>query len=160
IAASQRGVDVHVVLLAGSHDTTWMLQQHLESSGLDVDVRSSAVTGVTMVADSKSLHGAKIISTASTVAADRARFDMAGSEPTKGTLLSSGVKVLAMPDATRDRIVQLFDAARSTIDLEIYQVQERRVVKALEDAAGRGVTVRVMLEPKTVGAANYTQMSA
>ena len=162
VSAAQRGVDVHVVLTAGSHDTTWLLQQHLESSGLDVDVRTSAITGVTMVADDKSLHSSKIVSTASVVSADVKKFQtvMVGTEPGKGSLLSSGVAVHAMPESSRDRIVQLFDAAKSTIDLEIYQLQERRVTKALEDAAARGVTVRVMLEPRTVGAANYGAMSA
>ena len=161
IAAAHRGVDVHVVLAPGAHDTTWLLQQHLESSGVDVDVHS-AVPGVTMIADGRALVSGKIIQAAATVATHTTKFTtiLDGTEPSRGSLLSSGVVVLAMPDASRDRIVQVFDAARMTIDLEIYQLQERRVTKALEDASARGVKVRVMLEPKTVGAVNFTAMSA
>ena len=38
IAAAKRGVDVHVLITINSHDTTWLLQQRLESSGVDADV--------------------------------------------------------------------------------------------------------------------------
>lgn len=163
VAAAHRGVDVHVVLTEGKHDPTWTLQQHLESSGVDVDVVTSPVAGVTMVVDgAQALVSSKIVTTPSVVAADTKKFvsALSGPEPGKGTLLASGVKVWPMPEATRDRLVQLFDAARVTIDLEIYQLQERRVVQALEDAAARGVKVRVMLEPRTVGAQNFASMSA
>ena len=161
VHAAARGVAVRVVLAPGSHDTTWLLQQHLESSGVDCDVHS-AIAGVTMVADDKALVSGKIVSTSSTVAADKKKFAtlLDGSEPGSGSLLSSGVVVHAMPESARDRIVEVIDAAHSTIDLEIYQLQELRVTKALTDASARGVKVRVMLEPKTVGAANYTAMSA
>jgi len=163
VDAAHRGVDVHVVLTAGKHDPTWTLQQHLESSGVDVDVVKTPVAGVTMVADGKqALVSGKIVTTASVVAADEKKFVSAltGPEPAKGALLASGVRVWAMPESGRDRIVQLVGAAQKTIDLELYQLQERRVVRALEDAASRGVRVRVMLEPKTVGAQNYGAVSA
>jgi phosphatidylserine/phosphatidylglycerophosphate/cardiolipin synthase-like enzyme len=163
VAAAHRGVDVHVLLRAGSHDTTWTLQQHLEASGVDVDVRADTpVTGVNLVADDKAVVGAKIVSTAATVDGYTKKFitQLAGSDPGHGGLLTSGVRVWAMPESSRDRIVQLLDAARTSIDLEIYQLQERRVVKALEDAAARGVKVRVMLEPRTVGAQNFVAVSA
>src|SRR5205823_1079527 len=50
--------------------------------------------------------------------------------------------------------------AQTAIDLEIYQLQSPAVVAALIAAEQRGVTVRVMLEPKTVGYQNYKPVSA
>jgi len=163
VNAAHAGVDVHVLLKEGSHDTTWQLQQKLESNGVDVDVvATSPVTGVVMVGDETALVGTKKVTSPSTVAADTKKFEaaFAGTEPAKGSLLSYSVKVLPMPESGRDRIVQVFEAAKSSIDLSIYQLQERRVVAALKNAAARGVTVRVMLEPKTVGGSNESAMEA
>jgi cardiolipin synthase len=162
ITAAHAGVEVHVFLKEGSHDTTWLLQQSLESNGVDCDVVvKSPVSTITMVNDDTVLVGTRRYTTASTVAKDRKRFAaaFAGQEPAKGSLLSSGVRVWAMPDSSRDRVVQIFEAARSSIDLSVYALQERRVVLALKDAAGRGVKVRVMLEPRTVGGSNEATMA-
>ena len=157
VAAAKRGVDVHVILTAGSHDPTWLLQQHLESNGVDVDVRATALAGVSVVADDKALVSAKVVPAGNL--ASKFLASMMGADPKPGALLASGVRVWPMPESSRDRVVQIFDAARASIDLEVYQLQERRVVRSLEDAARRGVKVRVMLEPKTVGAQNYQAMT-
>ena len=171
ITAAQRGVRVRGLLPVGSsHDTTWLLQQHLESSGVDVDVRTDdAVPGVLMVADSTTLVKKGATTTLQT---DKATLDTAtkrftdaldpasASHRSEGLIASETLKVLPMPDSSRARIVDLLGAATSTIDLEIYQLQDLRVVTALTDAATRRVTVRVMLEPKTVGAANFGAVSA
>jgi len=69
------------------------------------------------------------------------------------------VKLLPMPDSGNDRLAELFATAQHSIDLSIYELQERRMVTSLVAAAARGVAVRVMLEPRTVGAANFTPMS-
>lgn len=167
IAAAKRGVDVHVLITINSHDTTWLLQQRLESSGVDADVRtSSPVKGVLAVADATALvpkgTGTAIVKTVRTVSGFTAKFSAQFSQPhpKAGALLASGVVVHPMPDSGHDRIIQVLDAAKSSIDLEIYQLQERDVVGALKDAAGRGVRVRVMLEPKTVGSQNFSAVAA
>jgi phosphatidylserine/phosphatidylglycerophosphate/cardiolipin synthase-like enzyme len=154
ITAAHSGVEVHVILKEGSHDTTWQLQQTLEANGVDCDVMAtSTVTGVTMIADKTALVGSskKTATTAQTSAFAQA---FVGDKVSAGALITSGVRVLPMPDKGRDRIVQVFGAAKKTIDLSIYALQERGVVASLEGAAKRGVTVRVMLEPKTVGGSN------
>ena len=162
IAAAKRGVDAHVIVTVNSHDTTWLLQQRLEASGLDVDVRTaSPVKNVLLVADGAALvpttTGTKTVKTVKTVNAFITKFAavFTSPHPKAGALLGSGVAVLPMPDSAHDRIVQVLDAARTSIDLEIYQLQERTVVEALKAAEARGVRVRVMLEPKTVGSQNF-----
>src|SRR5205823_1243309 len=45
-AAAKRGVAVRAILsTAGGHDATWLIQQGLESNGVDVDVRSDNPAG-------------------------------------------------------------------------------------------------------------------
>jgi phosphatidylserine/phosphatidylglycerophosphate/cardiolipin synthase-like enzyme len=168
VAAAKRGVDARAILDAsGDHDATWTLQQHLESSGVDVDVRNDLVTGIIAVGDDTALlPGSKTtqVTDATKVAAFAKKFTDVlepDATSTRGTLIASGaVDVHPMPESGRDRIVELIGAAKTTIDLEIYQLQDRPVVEALVAAAHNHVTVRVMLEPKTVGAANYTQVAA
>jgi hypothetical protein len=167
VAAAGRGVAVRSVMVEGSHDPTWTLQQRLESSGVDIDVRKAAPAASLLgIADGTALLSAGSGVTRQTGADAVAKYvkafdDVLAFDPPKaGALLAPGnVKVLPMPDSLDTRIVELFAGAKSTIDLSIYQLQERRVVKAITDAAGRGVKVRVMLEPKTVGSQNYTPMS-
>jgi hypothetical protein len=163
IAAAKRGVDAHVIVTVNSHDTTWLLQQRLEASGVDTDVRTaSPVKGVLLVADGTALvpntsGGTKLTKTVKTVTSFITKFSAVFTtvHPKSGALLGSGVAILPMPDSAHDRIVQVLDAAKTTIDLEIYQLQERDVIAALKDAEARGVRVRVMLEPKTVGSQNF-----
>jgi phosphatidylserine/phosphatidylglycerophosphate/cardiolipin synthase-like enzyme len=168
IAAAKRGVDARAILDAkGEHDATWTLQQHLESSGVDVDVRDDVVSGVVAVGDDAALlpgSGVKQEKDATKVAAFAKKFtDVLDPDTTarKGSLIASGaVDVHPMPESGRDRIVELIATAHTSIDLEIYQLQDRPVVDALVAAAKNHVKVRVMLEPRTVGAANYTQVAA
>ncbi len=168
ITAAKRGVDVHVVLTPTSFDGSWMLQQHLESSGVDVDVRTDdPVSGALVVTDDEALLASGTTSTkrddgnAQSLAEAFTRvlaFDGAPSAAPK-LARSGSVAVRPMPETSRGRVVDLFSAAKTSIDLEIYQLQERAVVSSLKSAAARGVTVRVMLEPRTVGAANYDAVS-
>lgn len=167
IAAAKRGVEVHVLVTIHSHDTTWLLQQRLESSGVDNDVRtSSPVKGVLVVADATALvpkgTGTAIVKTVRTVSGFTAKFaaEFSSTHPKAGTLLTSGVVVHPMPESGHDRILQVLDAAKSTIDVEIYQLQERDVIGALKSASARGVKVRVMLEPRTVGSQNFDAVAA
>jgi phosphatidylserine/phosphatidylglycerophosphate/cardiolipin synthase-like enzyme len=170
VAAAQRGLDVRAVLPAASGtgwDATWLLQQHLESSGVDVDVRTdSPLADVVAVADGTALvpsgTGTQQKTGADAEALAKKFSDLLDGAPAShdGAPIASGTVVVhPMPESTRDRIVALFTSARSSIDLSIYQLQDRAVVGALEAAAGRHVAVRVMLEPKTVGAQNYDPVS-
>jgi phosphatidylserine/phosphatidylglycerophosphate/cardiolipin synthase-like enzyme len=169
VAAAQRGVDTRAVLKStGDFDSTWTLQQQLESSGVDTDVRPDDVADDALaVADSTALlaQGSKTRREKRPEVVDalarkyQAALD-AHAPQAGGKLLGAGqVRLLPMPDSSRDRIVELIRAAKSSIDLEIYQLQDRAVVAALEDAARRGVRVRVMLEPKTVGFQNFVPVS-
>lgn len=57
------------------------------------------------------------------------------------------VEVVVTPDDGDARVVGLIVAATTSIDVTIYQLSSRRIVAALEDAARRGVAVRVLQEP-------------
>jgi hypothetical protein len=168
-AAVARGVLVRGLLVDGDHDATWTMQQHLESCGVDLDVVSSSpATGVVAIGDGTALlAGAGKVTKetdAAKVAALAKKFDDAlavGDVPRAGALVASDtVKVLPMPPESGDaRLAEILAAAKTSIDLSIYQLEERRMIAALVAAAGRGVKVRVMLEPKTVGAANFDGVS-
>ncbi len=167
VAAAKRGVDARAVLVPSTDfDASWMLQQHLESSGVDVDVRRDArFDDVVAVADDAALvpsgRTTKKISGAQAAELGKRFVDLLdGTTPAAGRLAArETVAVHPMPESSRDRIIALFGAARTSIDLEIYQLQDRGVMKALVAAAKRQVKVRVMLEPKTVGAANFVPAS-
>ncbi len=168
VAAAARGVPTRAIVVDGSFDATWTLQQHLESSGVNVDVRAaSPAPTVLAIAD-----GTALVVTGKTVKRETAsavvsgfskKFDDAlgdGSAARPGAFIAAEtVKVLPMPDSGDDRLAELMATAQHSIDLSIYELQERRMVHALLDAAARGVTVRVMLEPRTVGAANFDPVS-
>lgn len=169
IDAAKRGVETHALLPGtGAFDATWMLQQHLESSGIDVDVRNDKpLEDVLVIADdtalvpSKTGTTSKQISGAAAAALAKRFADVLGAPAGHpGELAAANtVTVHPMPESSRDRIVAVFGAARRSIDLEIYQLQDRVVVEALAAAAARNVKVRVMLEPRTVGAENYKAVS-
>jgi phosphatidylserine/phosphatidylglycerophosphate/cardiolipin synthase-like enzyme len=167
VQAAKRGVVVRGIVDArGSFNPAWTLQQHLESSGVDVDVRNDVVPGVLAVSEDTALLAGAVPAQekdAAKVAAFQKKFtdilDWAHAD-LKGTLIAPGaVAVHPMPESGRDRIIQVIGAAKSTIDLSIYQLQDKPVVAALVAAAGRKVKVRVMLEPRTVGAANFDAVS-
>ena len=62
-----------------------------------------------------------------------------------------GVQVYVEPDAGEHPITDAINAAQKSIWLEIYILTDRNVIRALEEAANRGVDVRVMLEPHPFG---------
>jgi phosphatidylserine/phosphatidylglycerophosphate/cardiolipin synthase-like enzyme len=171
VDAAKRGVQVRALLAKGEHDATWMTQQQLESNGVDVDVRSDqAVTGVLVVADREALVPSGRTTRKETdpaaleklVASFVAALDPPSATPPEhepALIRSGAVAVLPMPDSKRGRIVDALSAATTSIDLEIYQLQDRGVIGALEAAAQRRVKVRVMLEPRTVGGRNYDMVA-
>jgi cardiolipin synthase A/B len=62
-----------------------------------------------------------------------------------------GVRVFVEPDAGEQVITNAISSAQKSIWLEIYLLSDRYVIRALEDAANRGLDVRVMLEPHPFG---------
>ena len=62
-----------------------------------------------------------------------------------------GVQVYVEPDAGEHPITDAINVAQKSIWLEIYILTDRNVIRALEEAANRGVDVRVMLEPHPFG---------
>ncbi len=67
-----------------------------------------------------------------------------------------GVQVFVEPDAGDAVITDAIAGAKKTVLLEMYLLTERKVISALEEAAQRGVTVRVMLEQHPYGSAAPT----
>jgi phosphatidylserine/phosphatidylglycerophosphate/cardiolipin synthase-like enzyme len=65
-----------------------------------------------------------------------------------------------MPESGVAPITSAINQAVSTIDLEIYELNDPVATQALLAAAKRGVKVRVMLEPHTVGGNSYQAVSA
>ncbi|MFL5589697.1 MAG: phospholipase D-like domain-containing protein [Ktedonobacteraceae bacterium] len=62
-----------------------------------------------------------------------------------------GVQVFVEPDAGEHPITDAITSAKKSVWLEIYLLTDRNVIRALEEAANRGVDVRVMLEPHPFG---------
>src|SRR5947209_16193222 len=62
-----------------------------------------------------------------------------------------GVQVFVEPDAGEHPITDGISAAKKSVWLEMYLLTDRNVIRALEEAANRGVDVRVMLEPHPFG---------
>lgn len=60
---------------------------------------------------------------------------------------SGGVPIVE-PDDGRQPVLDFIAAAQKSLDVEIYEITDRRILTALEAAAGRGVQVRVMAEPR------------
>jgi phosphatidylserine/phosphatidylglycerophosphate/cardiolipin synthase-like enzyme len=168
--AANRGVDVHtyVAVKAAAHPETVLAEGGLEAQGVDTTVdRTNHLTGFLAVADDQLLtkSGAtyKTVTDAAKVKAAAGTFLAATAEATAATVITlpaGATRLLTMPEATAAPIVTLLGNTKRSIDLEIYQLQSPAVIAALEAAAGRGVTVRVMLEPKTVGAINYGPVAA
>lgn len=164
--AAARGVDVHayVVLAHAAHAETVLAAEQTEASGVDIIAdRTGKLPGFLALADDTLLvtTSGKTDSDADHVAAAADRFtaaiaeDISAAPPAVG---SDYTALMIMPDAGPGPIVQLIAGAKASIDLELYQLQSPAAIAALTDAAGRGVAVRVMLEPKTVGFVNYQQV--
>lgn len=62
-----------------------------------------------------------------------------------------GVHVFVEPDAGEYPITSAIKGAQKSVWLEMYILSDRNVIRALEEAANRGVDVRVMLEPHPFG---------
>jgi cardiolipin synthase len=62
-----------------------------------------------------------------------------------------GVQVYVEPGAGEHPIIDAIGAAKQSIWLEIYILSDRNVIRSLEEAANRGIDVRVMLEPHPFG---------
>ena len=62
-----------------------------------------------------------------------------------------GVQVFVEPDDGEQVITNAIESAQKSIWLEIYILSDRNVIRALEEAANRGLDVRVMLEPHPIG---------
>src|SRR6185503_18003705 len=60
---------------------------------------------------------------------------------------ASELTLYQMPTAGPAPIVNAIDGATTSVDLSIYIMTNRKVIAALQRAAQRGVTVRVMIEP-------------
>ena len=152
-AAAKRGVDVHVYIAVPkpAHPATVLAAEQLEASGVDICVdRKTKIPGFLIVADDTELVGTK------KVAAKQADVDAFTAAIAEDTSKTTDAALLLMPEAGAGTIVARIALAATSIDLEIYQLQSPAVVAALIAAKQRGVTVRVMLEPKTVGYQNYT----
>ena len=66
---------------------------------------------------------------------------------------SRDVEILTTPDLkTLDRFVSLIESAKREVSVEVYILTEKRIIKALQEAKARGVTVRVILEKNVFGA--------
>lgn len=61
------------------------------------------------------------------------------------------VQVFVEPDAGEAPIVHAIQSATRSVWVEVYILTDRNIINALEDAAGRGVDVRVLLEPHPFG---------
>lgn len=68
-----------------------------------------------------------------------------------------GVQVYVEPQAGESVITGAIASAKQSIWLEMYILSDTKVIYALEDAAGRGVDVRVMLEPHPFGTSSSSR---
>ena len=62
-----------------------------------------------------------------------------------------GVRLYIEPDDGESVITGAIRSASKSVWLEIYILSDRNVIRALEEAANKGLDVRVMLEPHPVG---------
>ena len=70
---------------------------------------------------------------------------------------AQGVRVFVEPEAGDSAITGAISGATKSVWLEIYLLTDRNVISALQDAAQRGIDVRVMLEPHPVGGGGSPQ---
>ncbi len=61
------------------------------------------------------------------------------------------MQIFVEPDAGESPVTGAIESAKQSVWLEMYILSDRKVINALEDAANRGVDVRVMLEPHPYG---------
>ncbi|GHO91611.1 hypothetical protein KSF_016590 [Reticulibacter mediterranei] len=89
---------------------------------------------------------------------DGASTGAMNSTTTSGAIGSGaeGVKVFVEPDAGYRVITDALSSATKSIWLEMYLLTEKHVIQSLEEAAHRGVDVRVMLEGHPYGGGNIS----
>ncbi len=75
---------------------------------------------------------------------------------TSASCAASRVQVFVEPEAGEAPILHAIEAASTSVWVEVYILSDRSVVRALEDAAGRRVDVRVLLEPHPFGEGDVT----
>lgn len=68
-----------------------------------------------------------------------------------------GVQVFVEPNAGEHPITNAIEGAKKSVWLEMYILSDRNVIRALEDAANKGIDVRVMLEPHPFGTSSPTR---
>lgn len=68
-------------------------------------------------------------------------------------------RLLVMPDDGADSVVELIDQARRQLLLKQFKLHSPRLLEALQRAHGRGVEVRVMLNPHTSGGDRWNDES-
>lgn len=166
--AAARGVDVHVYVVVPhpAHAPTVLAAEQLEADGVDVvSDRTAKLSGFLALADDTLLVTAagKTDTNADHVQTAADKFNAAIAEDISGAppaLGSDGTALILMPDSGPGPVIALMNGAKTSIDLELYQLQSPAAVAALIAAKQRGLSVRVMLEPETVGSANYKQVSA
>lgn len=62
-----------------------------------------------------------------------------------------GIEIYVEPNAGESVIVDAIQAAQKSVWLEMYLLSDRKVIRALQEAANHGIDVRVMLEPHPFG---------
>jgi phosphatidylserine/phosphatidylglycerophosphate/cardiolipin synthase-like enzyme len=92
------------------------------------------------------------------IAQDGTSAGTMNSTTTSGAIGSGaeGVKVFVEPDAGYHVITDALNGATKSIWLEMYLLTEKHVIQGLEEAAHRGVDVRVMLEGHPYGGGNIS----
>lgn len=72
---------------------------------------------------------------------------------------ATGLAVFVEPEAGETPVLHMIEGAQHSVWVEVYLLTERNVINALEDAAYRGVDVRVLLElnPYGVGSTSPTE---
>ncbi len=174
VDAAKRGVDVHVVLTPAAelNPASTLTVLRLTDDGVDVAVKKTSTLDVgTAITDGDGWlpgkpdpvvgPGAPVKTSATKVLTSfQADLSTVRHGATKAGLLQpETVHLYEQPASTVQPILNALNSAKRSIDLEIYQVGDPDVTAALLAAAGRGVKVRVMLEPKTVGSSNFDAIS-
>lgn len=173
IAAKMRGVDVKVILndARSSDDKNLTARAKLEAAGIPCGFyRKHTLHAKGMVADNLAYIGSQNFTTGGLY--NNREFGQIIAEPSfvkqlsdvftedfKTTGLVTGertqelnqIRIHPMPDSSSYPIVAAINAATTSVDLEVYMLTDPSVTDALKLAAKRGVRVRVMLEPQTIG---------
>ena len=73
---------------------------------------------------------------------------------------ATGLGVFVEPDAGETPVLHAIEGAQRSVWVEVYLLTDRNVINALEDAANRGVDVRVLLELNPYGSGStYAQQT-